>query len=64
MIPSWKDAPQWANCLAQNEDGTWYWWSGEPHLGPSRWLSDIAQFRAIAQFGLPNPNWRYMLQHR
>jgi len=65
MIPSWKDAPEWAECLAQNSDGEWYWWNDEPSLGVSRWIiNDRAYLKVIARIGLPNPNWRYMLQHR
>lgn len=30
MKPDWKDAPQWANYLAQDEDGSWYWYEDEP----------------------------------
>jgi len=28
--PSWDDAPYWANYLAMDEDGSWYWYSIEP----------------------------------
>lgn len=28
--PSWKDAPDWAGWLAQDEDGVWYWHQNEP----------------------------------
>lgn len=30
MKPQWKDAPQWANYLAQDMDGTWTWFSHKP----------------------------------
>lgn len=30
--PDWKDAPEWANYLAQDADGTWQWFSKEPIL--------------------------------
>lgn len=50
--PSWKDAPGWANWLAMDEDGTWFWYEAEPgmvkmpdrngwHSNGGRW--DIAQ---------------------
>ena len=28
--PSWDTAPQWANWLAQDSCGRWYWYSIEP----------------------------------
>jgi hypothetical protein len=32
MKPSWKDAPEWAQYLAQDTNGRWYWWEIEPVL--------------------------------
>lgn len=31
MKPSWDDAPEWAQYLAMDEGGCWYWHGGEPH---------------------------------
>ena len=33
MKPDWKDAPEWANWLAMEGDGTWYWFELEPDIG-------------------------------
>lgn len=30
MKPSWDDAPEWANYLAMDEDGEWWWYEMEP----------------------------------
>ena len=30
--PSWKDAPEWANWLAQDEDGEWWFFSAKPKV--------------------------------
>ena len=30
MKPEWKDAPDWANYLAQNGDGVWGWYEKSP----------------------------------
>lgn len=46
-IPSWKDAPAWANFLTRDVDGTWYWWAqkpeaktvGEPQSAHGTWFS-------------------------
>ena len=31
--PDWKDAPGWADHLAQDASGAWYWFENEPKLG-------------------------------
>ena len=28
--PDWKDAPEWANYLAQEYDGSWFWFELKP----------------------------------
>lgn len=30
MKPSWDDAPEWANWLAVDGDGCWYWYEEKP----------------------------------
>ncbi len=30
MKPDWKDAPKWANWLAQHGDGSWWWFEERP----------------------------------
>lgn len=30
MKPDWKDAPEWANWLAMDGDGAWFWYESEP----------------------------------
>lgn len=30
--PDWKDAPEWAQWLAMDEDGSWYWYAGKPFI--------------------------------
>jgi len=34
MKPSWDDAPEWANWLAQDEDGSWWWYGAKPEWNP------------------------------
>jgi hypothetical protein len=31
MKPDWKDAPDWANYLAQDFDGEWHWFEERPY---------------------------------
>ncbi|WEL95633.1 hypothetical protein [Xanthomonas phage vB_XooS_NR08] len=28
--PDWNDAPEWANFLARNGDGKWFWHEAQP----------------------------------
>lgn len=28
--PNWKKAPEWAKWLAQDHDGSWYWYADKP----------------------------------
>lgn len=30
--PSWLTAPEWANFLAQDRHGSWYWYEFEPRI--------------------------------
>lgn len=30
MKPDWKDAPEWAEWLAMDQGGSWYWHAGQP----------------------------------
>lgn len=32
MKPSWEDAPEWANWLAKDSNGTWNWFETIPAL--------------------------------
>ena len=34
MRPDWKDAPAWANYLAVDIDGCWFWYEHEPTFLP------------------------------
>ena len=38
--PDWNNAPKWANWLAMDEDGDWYWYEDKPqHLSIGVWYS-------------------------
>lgn len=39
MKPSWNDAPEWAQWLAMDEDGEWFWFESEPQLEGGSWFS-------------------------
>lgn len=35
MKPDWKDAPEWANWLALDDDGDWVWHESRPRRNPA-----------------------------
>lgn len=40
MKPDWKDAPEWANYLAMDDDGEWCWYEERPVPRINFWVSD------------------------
>lgn len=39
MKPDWKDAPDWANYLAMDDDGEWLWHEERPVPRINFWVS-------------------------
>lgn len=37
--PDWSQAPEWANYVAMDADGAWYWYSDEPVSRVNYWHS-------------------------
>jgi hypothetical protein len=46
--PDWKDAPEWANWLAQDSDGRWVWYHDEPDRMRTCWTSETGSKWAYA----------------
>ena len=61
MKPNWKDAPEWADWLAQAEDKTWYWYEYEPKPNFYRglWQAHHAGARQSAEL-----DWENSLEQR
>ena len=51
MKPDWKDAPEWANYLAMDEDGSWWWFENEPYTDGDAWCHDGGDWQ-IADIGV------------
>ena len=58
MKPNWSDSPSWANYLAMDEDGTWYWYEDIPEDGAIAWFNCGKDCRAGFS------NWRDTLEER
>lgn len=52
--PDWKDAPEWARWLAQDEDGWWSWWNTQPI---------VCEKAKCWNQGKPGEDWRYLDIH-
>ena len=37
MKPEWNTAPEWAQYLTQDRDGTWTWWENKPEYDDGDW---------------------------
>ena len=66
LKPSWKTAPEWAQYLAQDGDGTWYWYEHRPSLSSDLtrvWARKDATSR---QYRAPEDTkaWRETLERR
>lgn len=63
--PSWSDAPEGWNWLAQDADGCWYWYAVEPQLGlPGGVWRSPRRAQQLASQGSPNPLWYESLLQR
>ena len=60
--PDWKDAPEWAQWLAQDEDGTWWWYENAPKVILSRTWFDSGRARKVSDNY--SENWRESLEQR
>ena len=61
MKPDWKDAPEWANYLAMDKNGDWYWYAREPELGRVEWLDYARRFQLASERG---SSWKDSLEKR
>lgn len=57
--PDWKDAPPWANFLAMNENGKWYWFTKRPTDLSTGWAAG-----GPASYAGHTSTWRQTLETR
>lgn len=64
MKPDWNLAPEWANYLAQDGDGAWWWYENRPKVskfGPY-WTEPRGKFELAA--GATYNSWNNSLEVR
>ena len=61
MKPSWDEAPEWANWLAMDRSGDWFWYAVEPDCDNIHgwWNTKLKN-----EFAALNTNWRETLERR
>lgn len=70
FIPDWKDAPDWARCVAMDKNGTWAWWSGIPYISTHNAWNSMGKFKFLIAGTatnarlLPEDYWKGTLQER
>lgn len=66
--PPWSEAPPWATYMAQDEDGSWYWYELKPRTydKEQQWLegSENGLVLCALKGNIKTPNWRDTLQKR
>lgn len=62
--PSWQDAPKWANWLAMDSNGGWFWYASKPkveHIPNPLAFLDSGDGEAMA---VVSENWQQTLEQR
>jgi hypothetical protein len=51
--PDWKDAPEWANYLAMDDNDEWYWHEYDPFFRGPFWKARMGRYERCNN----NPHW-------
>jgi len=63
--PDWNIAPEWAEWLGQDADGTWWFYGEKPRpWNGSYWLTSHVMGRQCPHKDAANPAWRKTLEQR
>ena len=62
MKPKWSEAPEWANFLAMDADGKWWWFRNKPIVGDSQWVCQPNNM--VSRAGLTDNGWRDTCEQR
>ena len=60
MKPDWKDAPEWAQYAAMDDDGTWWWYELRPSPQTHSWEGVGKHDSIVLRFS----NWQDTLEER
>lgn len=63
--PEWKDAPEWAQWLAMDRDGSWYWFELRPYNATCTWQPGVGRLSTAGdQPPCRDLDWRETLEER
>ena len=62
--PEWEHAPDWANWIAMNSDGRWYWFAEKPELRSITWTNPWATRVTEAGRTIGRSGWTETLEPR
>ncbi len=60
MKPNWRTAPEWANYIAMDPNGQWYWYEREPELKVDIWNNRFGKAELVGE----HVYWKDSLQER
>lgn len=63
MKPDWKDSPEWAKYLAQDQDGLWWWYESKPIISYDAWVPVDGDEFEEAEL-LYGDSWKETLQEK
>ncbi len=60
-VEQFSDLPQWAEFVAQDEDGTWWAYEAHPNRHDHGWYeNEVGRYKRLKQEA-PNPDWERAL---
>jgi hypothetical protein len=63
--PDWNDAPEWAQWMAQDKGGEWYWYEHKPKLMHARHEVDYSvRSESRCQLAREIPGWDKTVERR
>ena len=65
MKPDWNNAPEWAQWVAMDVNGHWYWYRIEPDCDWTHcWSTELRKDLESAECFGGSPDWKKSLERR
>lgn len=66
LLPRWEDAPEWAQWIAMDSDGAWYWYREKPRTQSTSWILKVnsSPDNAMNRVNFPDSIWKNSLTKR
>ena len=63
-LPDWGTAPDWANYVAMDKNGKWYWFEFEPQKEGNCWNTNFKKGGMYSEVRFNGEKWETSLQKR